>query len=150
MSYKSSIDVYYQDLMNLLKMLDCYVINYKNLVSTLNDINLNVLISKRKKKKAIKQIEELGCIIDMLLEAIWESQKCYLNYIKMKCSVLCEIITCDFIRLEIEQEILDSLNDEVKGRFITLLPPKFKSLPKQKHMEKHDEKHQEKHHEKKK
>lgn len=135
MSYKSAIDIYYKDLSNLLKMLDTYVINYRNLVSTLNDVNLNVLISKRKKKKAIKQIEELGCIIDMLLDSICESQKCYLNYMKMKCGVLCEIITCDFIRLEIEQEILSDLKEEYKGDLLTLFPPKYKCLPKSKHIE---------------
>ena len=130
MSYKSAIDIYYQDLMNMLKMLDIYVINYRNLVSTLNDVNLNVLISKRKKKKAIKQVEELGCIIDMILDSICEAQKCYLNYVKMKCGVLCEILTCDFIRLEIEQEILSGVSDECKGRLLTLCPPKFKTLNK--------------------
>ena len=129
MSYKSAIDIYYQDLANLLKMLDTYVINYRNLVSTLNDINLNVLISRRKKRKAIKQLEEFGCIIDMLLDAICEAQKCYLRYVKMKCNVLCEIITCDFIRLEIEQEILSGISDECKGSLLTLCPPSFKSLP---------------------
>lgn len=132
MSYKSSIDIYYQDLSNLIKMLDSYVINYRNLVSTLNDVNLNVLVSKRKKKKAIKQVEELGCIIDMLLDAICHAQRCYLNYVKMKCDCLCEIITCDFIRLEIEQEILSDLKDECKLRCMTLFPPKFKCLPKEK------------------
>lgn len=128
MSYKNSIDIYYQDLMNLLKMLDIYVINYRNLVSTLNDVNLNVLISKRKKKRAIKQVEDLGCIIDSLLSSICEAQKCYLRYVSMKCSVLCEIINCDFIRLEIEQELLDGINNECKEKFLTLCNKKCKIL----------------------
>ncbi len=128
MSYKSSIDIYYQDLMNLLKMLDIYVINYRNLVSTLNDININVLISKRKKKRAIQQIEELGSIIDAVLAAICEAQKCYLRYVSMKCNVLCEIINYDFIRLEIEQELLDGISDECKGKFLTLCSKKCKII----------------------
>lgn len=120
MSYKSAIDIYYQDLVNLLKMLDSYVINYRNLVSTLNEINLNILISKRKKKKAIKQVEELGCIIDILLEAICKAQQCYLRYVKMKCDVLCEIINWDFIRLEIEQELLFNIESEFKDKFLSI------------------------------
>lgn len=128
MSYKHSIDIYYQDLTNLLKMLDIYVINYRNLVSTLNDVNLNVLISKRKKKRAIKQVEELGLIIDMLLSAICEAQKCYLRYVTMKCSALCEIINCDFIRLEIEQELLDGISDECKSKFLTICNKNCKIL----------------------
>lgn len=122
MSYKSAIDIYYHDLNNLIKMLDMYVINYRNLVSTLNDINLNVLISKRKKKRAINQIEELGCIIDVLLNSICEAQKCYLKYVMMKCNVLCEVITCDFIRFEIEQEILSGIDEKFKNEFLTLYP----------------------------
>lgn len=132
MSYKSSIDTYYQDLMNLIKMLDIYIINYRNLVSTLNDINLNVLISKRKKRKAIKQVEELGNIIDTLLIAIQESQKSYLRYVNIKNDVLREIITVDFVRLEIEQEILSGVNEKFKSEFLTLYPPDFKKLSKSK------------------
>ncbi len=132
MSYKSSIDVYYQDLMNLLKMLDIYIINYRNLVSTLNDINLNVLISKKRKRKVIKQVEELGCIIDTLLDSIHEAQKCYLRYVDIKSNVLLEIVTVDFVRLEIEQEILSGVNDEFKGQFLTLYPSGFKNLSKTK------------------
>lgn len=128
MSYKSAIDVYYQDLNNLIKMLDIYVINYRNLVSTLNDINLNVLISKRKKKRAINQVEELGCIIDVLLNSICEAQKCYLKYVMMKCSVLCEIITRDFIKFEIEQEILSGVSDELKNEFLSLNPLNVKKI----------------------
>lgn len=128
MSYKSAIDVYYQDLNNLIKMLDVYVINYRNLVSTLNDINLNVLISKRKKKRAINQVEELGCIIDVLLNSICEAQRCYLKYVMMKCDVLCEIINCDFIKFEIEQEILSGVSDELKNEFLSLNPLNVKKI----------------------
>ena len=131
MSYKSSIDTYYQDLMNLIKMLDIYIINYRNLVSTLNDINLNVLISKRKKRKAIKQVEELGNIIDTLLSDTiqTENNKYYVN---IKNDVLREIITVDFVRLEIEQEILSGVNEKFKSEFLTLYPPDFKKLSKSK------------------
>lgn len=122
MSYKSAINVYYEDLNNLIRMLDVYVINYRNLVSTLNDINLNVLISKRKKRRAINQIEELGCIIDVLLNSICEAQKCYLKYVMMKCNVLCEIINFDFIKFEIEQEILSGINEELKNEFLRVYP----------------------------
>lgn len=132
MSYKKSVDTYYQDLTNLLKMLDIYIINYRNLVSTLNDINLNVLISKRKKRKAIKQVEELGNIIDTLLIAIQESQKSYLRYVNIKNDVLSEIITVDFVRLEIEQEILSGVDENFKNEFITLCPSDFKNLSKSK------------------
>lgn len=120
MSYKSSIDIYYNDISNLVRLLDSYVINYRNLVSTLNEVNLNVLISKRKKKQAIKQVEHLGCIIDMLLDAIMKAQECYLRYVTMKCDVLCEIINCDFIRLEIEQELLGNVDTEFKHKYLTL------------------------------
>ncbi|BAK81701.1 hypothetical protein [Candidatus Arthromitus sp. SFB-rat-Yit] len=127
MSYKSAIDIYHNDLANLLKMLDVYVINYRNLVSTLNDINLNVLISKRKKRRAIKQVEELGCIIDVLLESICKVQQCYLRYVKMKCDVLCEIINWDFIKLEIEQELLLNLDTDFKHKFLSIYSPKGNS-----------------------
>ncbi len=119
MSYRSSIETYYNDLTNLIRLLDSYVINYRNLVSTLNDINLNVLISKRKKKQAIKQVEKLSCIIDMLLDTIEKSQICYFEYVKMKCSVLCEIINCDFIRLEVEQELLNGIDTDFKHKYLT-------------------------------
>ena len=128
MSYKSAVDIYHNDLVNLLKMLDIYVINYRNLVSTLNDINLNILISKRKKRRAIKQVEELGCIIDALLESICKAQQCYLRYVKMKCDVLCEIINRDFIKLEIEQELLLNLDTDFKHKFLSIYSPKDNSV----------------------
>lgn len=120
MSYKSALEIYYQDLNNLVKLLDIYVSNYKILVSTLNDVNLNVLISRGKKRKAICQVEKLGCIIDSVLDAIFESQKCYLKYVSLKCGVLHEIIRCDFIRFEIEQEILSDLSDDCKNKILNL------------------------------
>lgn len=113
MSYKSVFDIYYEDLSRLVKLLEGYVGSYKLLVSTLTDVNLNVLISRGKKRDAIDQVEQLGYIIDCVLNSIVESQKCYLKYVNLKCSVLQEIITIDFIRLEVEKEIL-SLN-EVKN-----------------------------------
>lgn len=127
MSYKSAIDIYQEELSNLVRLLDGYIVDYRNLVSTLNDVNLNVLISRTKKRKAIKQVEQLGCIIDMVLEAICHAQMCYLKYVRLKCEVLCEIINCDFVRLEVEKEILSDLNPEFKNKFLTLCPPKLKS-----------------------
>lgn len=128
MSYKNAVETYYQDILNLLKMLDIYIINYRNLVAALNDINLNPLVSRVRKKKAIKQVNELSCIIDCILLAICEAQKCYLRYVQIKSNVLCEIVTYDFVKLELEQEILKGVSDECRREIFTLCPPKCKVL----------------------
>ena len=120
MSYKNAIQSYYCDLHNLLEMLDHYVRSHRDLSICLNEISENPLIAKKRKKEAINRVNQVGCMIDVVLCAIYNAQSSYLKYVQLKCEALSEIITFDFVRLEIEHELLEGVPEEYKERILTL------------------------------
>lgn len=96
---------YYNEINNLSDLLGKYVNSYRLLIAAANELNNIALAKKDDVKDSVKRVNELGDVIDILLDAIQVSEKEYLPYIKLKGKWIGDNINKDNILTEIEGDL---------------------------------------------
>lgn len=113
MGYRNIIEKHSSDINNLAELLFKFTNSYRLLIGGAADLNTIALARKKEVRNAIKRADELGEIIDELIEVIDYCDYTYFNY----CKVKSDYITCktklDIIKTEIDEE-LDFFNEKEK------------------------------------
>lgn len=101
MDNRKIIENYHTDICNLAEILSKLVNSYRLLIGGAAEINNIALASKRDVKKAISRANELGEVIDNIIEVLEDSDEAYLNYCKLKSKVLVDEIKIETIQSEL-------------------------------------------------
>mgnify|MGYP000910997721 CR=1 FL=1 len=104
MDNRKVIENYYLDICNLSEILSKLVNSYRLLIGGAEELNTIALATKKDVKKAIARADELGEIIDKIIDVLDNSNQAYLNYCLLKSQVLECKIRIGFIEAEINQE----------------------------------------------
>jgi len=99
------IENYHIDISNLTELLCKLVNSYRLLIGGAEELNSIALASKKDVKKAIHRADELGEVIDKMIDCLEDSSEEYLNYCKLKCEVMHSNISAESVKTEIEQVI---------------------------------------------
>lgn len=96
---------YYEDINNLTELLNKYINSYRLLIGGANDLNSNVFAKKSDVKDALKRAEELGEIIDDLIEVLYSISYNYMDYCKLKSKIIKYKLKSEYIEIEINEEL---------------------------------------------
>lgn len=88
--YKQLFDAYFIEVNNISDMLGKYVTAYRTLIGCAGELNSIALAKKKDVRDALKRANQLGDIIDVLLDTIEDIEYCYLDYIALKASVIAQ------------------------------------------------------------
>ncbi|WP_202127762.1 hypothetical protein [Clostridium sp. C8-1-8] len=106
-SFKELFDSYFLEVNNLTDLLTKYVNSYRLLIGGAGELNGIALARKKEVRDAIKRANQLGDIIDVLLNVIQSVECCYLDYIRMKADVIAlKTAQKSIILTEIDNELL--------------------------------------------
>lgn len=112
MGRRKLIESYYTDLNNLADFLTKLVNSYRLLVGGADELNKIALAKKKEVREALSRADELGEIIDNVIEALEKASYSYVDY----CSLKSEIIKCKMTSENIETEIDDDLKFENESK----------------------------------
>ncbi|MGE5628692.1 MAG: hypothetical protein ACM3X7_11375 [Solirubrobacterales bacterium] len=101
MDNRKVIENYYLDICNLTELLCKLVNSYRLLIGAAEEYNGIALATKKDVKKAIKRANELGEVIDNVIDMLEDANQGYLNYCKVKSHVLEGKIGIEYIESEI-------------------------------------------------
>lgn len=105
MKYKDLIKGQYNEINNLTSLLGSMVNSYRLLVGGANELN-NVSEAKRSSvKEALKRVDDLGEIIDVVIKTLEESSNSYTKYCKIREEFIGEKTNKNNILTEINHEL---------------------------------------------
>ncbi len=113
MGYRNLIEKHSSDINNLSELLFKFTNSYRLLIGGAVDLNSIALAKKKEVRDAIKRADELGEIIDELIEVIEYCDSTYFNYCKVKSDYIISKTKFDVIKTEIDEE-LDFFNEKEK------------------------------------
>ncbi|MGL4451834.1 MAG: hypothetical protein ACRCTZ_11650 [Sarcina sp.] len=96
---------YFREINNLVDILGKYVNSYRLLIGSAGELNSIALARKGDVKDTLKRIDELGNLIDCLLETLDSAQCNYINYLRLKTTVLQVQVSKEIILTEIDNEL---------------------------------------------
>lgn len=99
------IQSFYQDLDNLVDVLAKTVNAYSILVGTADTLNKNPFASKSDIKETLERVDDLGDIMDDILDTLDNVTGTYLRYINVKSEAIKVKLTAETICLEIDEEL---------------------------------------------
>lgn len=105
MGIKIVYDQYFREISYLVDILNKYVNSYRLLIGSAGELNSIALARKGDVKDTLKKIEQLGDLIDCLLETLESAQYNYIEYLKLKTSVLQVEISKEIILTEIDNDL---------------------------------------------
>lgn len=105
-SYRELFDAYFIEVNNIADLLSKYVNSYRLLIGTAGELNGIALARKKEVRAAIDRANQLGEIIDVLLDAIQSIEICYLNYIMLKADLIAVKTQKNVILTEVDNELL--------------------------------------------
>jgi len=105
MAHRRIIETYYRDVNNLADLLNKLVNSYRLLIGGANELNGIALASKSDIKDALKRADELGEIIDKVIEALEESTDSCTCYTKLKTEVINSKMQISYIETEIQEDL---------------------------------------------
>ena len=105
MDQRKVIENYYSDICNLTELLNKLVNSYRLLVGAAGEYNIIALATKKDVKKAIHRANELGEVIDKIIDVLEDSNQAYLNYCKIKSEIIDGRIKMEYITTEINDEL---------------------------------------------
>lgn len=108
MGRRKLVESYYTDLNNLADFLGKLVSSYRLLIGGADELNKIALAKKSEVKEALQRADELGEIIDNVIETLEKVSYSYVDY----CSLKAEIIKCKMTSENIETELDDDLKFE--------------------------------------
>ena len=100
MDNRKIVENYYLDICNLTEILCKLVNSYRLLIGGAEEYNGIALATKNDVKKAIARANELGEVIDKVIDVLEDSNQTYLNYCQLKSHVLECKIGIDYIESE--------------------------------------------------
>lgn len=105
MGQRKLIDNYFCDVNNLAELLSKYVSSYRLLIGGASEINQITLARKKEVRDALKRADNLGKIIDELIEIIGKTNCIYMDYCDIKADCIEERLETKYVQTEIEDEI---------------------------------------------
>lgn len=105
MNYKDLLDNQYVDIQNLSNLLGNYVNAYRLLIAGAADLYSINISKKNEVRKAIERADELGELIDKLIETLDRCGTGYLKYCKVKNNYISANTEKDNIFTEIDNEL---------------------------------------------
>jgi len=105
MKYKELLKNHYLDIQNLSSLLGGYVNAYRLLVASASDLYSINIAKKSEVRKAIERSDELGELIDKLINALDNCEDGYLKYCKVKNNYIVNNTEKDAIFTEIDTEL---------------------------------------------
>lgn len=106
MCKRKIIEDYYCDLNNLSGLLTNCVNSYRLLIGGACELNQITPATKHDVKKAIQRVNKLGDIIDELLETMECYENDYIDYCKIKASVMECKLNKKLVLSQIEEELM--------------------------------------------
>lgn len=104
MNYGSIIQSQYHDMNNLSSLLTSLISSYKILVSAAEELNRITLAKKDDVEDAIDRAQELGEIIDKIIDILHDQTDLYINYSKVKGNfIVSNFPFNDLIKYEIDE-----------------------------------------------
>lgn len=97
---------YFREINNLVDILTKYISSYRLLIGGAGELNSIALARRSDVKDALRRVNELGKLIDCLMKTLECAQGSYIDYIKLKGTLLEVQATKDIIITEIENELL--------------------------------------------
>lgn len=113
----SQIEVFkrhFDEINNLSSLLNSYANTYRLLVGAAGELNSIAKVRKRDLDEALDRVDEMGEIIDSVLEIIKENEEAYIKYIKLKSQVITSKASKDVILTEVEHDLFfdNSIREE--------------------------------------
>lgn len=105
MTYRRVINNYYEDVNNLVELLGKLTIDYRTLINGADELSKSVIASKSAVKKALKRSDDIGDIMDLVIEDLDRYVAYYLKYCKSKTEVIKNYNREDYIIREIDEEL---------------------------------------------
>ncbi len=105
LSQRNVIENYYADINNLADLLTKLVNSYRLLIAGAHELNSISLAHRRDVKDALDRADDLGKVIDHLVEALKDTDYGYISYCKLKTAVMKEHLQLDYIKDEIDNEL---------------------------------------------
>lgn len=105
MSHRRVVDEYYKDINNLTTLLNSTTNAYKLLISSANDYNNMALAKKSEVKDALNRSNDLGKVIDDIIDSLEYTVKCYTRYMNIKSEAIGQISNSTFVRIELDNEL---------------------------------------------
>ncbi|SHE35178.1 hypothetical protein [Clostridium fallax] len=105
-SYKELFDAYFCEVNNLTELLAKYVNAYRLLIGGAGELNNIALARKKDVRNAIERANQLGEIIDVLLDVLESVECAYLDYIRLKSDIIALKTEKKLILTEIDNELL--------------------------------------------
>ncbi|WP_163192016.1 hypothetical protein [Clostridium thermarum] len=105
MSHRKVVENYYADINSIADLISKLVNSYRLLVGGAHELNSVALAHKKDIKDALERAEELGKIIDELLDTLKDTGAGYIEYCKLKSSMIKGHIEPQYIESEIEAEL---------------------------------------------
>lgn len=105
LSHRKLIEAYYIDINNLADLLSKLVNSYRLLIGGADELN-KIALSKRKEvKKALQRADDLGEVIDGIIEALEKASYAYLDYCSIKSEIIKGKMDLHHIHTEIDDEL---------------------------------------------
>lgn len=105
MGHRKVINDYYCDIDNLAELLVKLVNSYRLLIGSAGELNNIVLAKRSDVKKAIDRANDVGCIIDDVIDGIDKCTYEYIKYCKIKSEIMKYKVKLNIIQTEIESEL---------------------------------------------
>lgn len=105
MSYRKLIESYYVDVNNVADLMSKLVTNYRALIGSANDLNGIALAKRKDVKHALDRANELGRVIDTVIEVLEKTSAEYLGY----CDLKAEYLKCKQEPHHVQHEIEEIL-----------------------------------------
>lgn len=111
MSHRKLIENYYVDINNLADLLGKLVNSYRLLIGGADELNKIALSKRSDVKEALKRADELGEVIDGIIEALNKASYGYLDYCAIKSEAIKGKMDLKHIHTEIDEELkLEEVN----------------------------------------
>lgn len=111
MPHRRLVEQHYVDINNIADLLSKLVNSYRLLIGGAGELNTIALAHKKDVKEALHRVNELGDVIDDLINVLDKSSYIYLDYCRLRSQVMECQIQEQYIQTEIDQE-LEMNNDQ--------------------------------------
>lgn len=105
MNHRKIVQQYYGDINNLSELLAKLVNSYRLLIGGAGELNTIALAKKNDVKHALERANELGKVIDEIIEVLEETSCGYMDYCRIKSELVGYKFEAKYIQTEIDEEL---------------------------------------------
>ncbi|KAJ50431.1 hypothetical protein BD780_004101 [Clostridium tetanomorphum] len=105
MNHRKVVQDYYGDINNLTELLTKLVNSYRLLIGGAGELNSIALSRKNDVKHALERANELGEVIDNIIDVLECTSYGYMDYCKIKSEVIRCKVQAKYIQTEIDEEL---------------------------------------------